>query len=274
MLSREQAAGFTLVELLVSLFLTGIVLVLMSGVFSGSSHARRQMNLRTEVQQGLRSLAEMVTGELRQAGACLPPVGQFISLEGTDGGDQDGLLLRIGRTHGSTLVCVQAAADAPTRAGGATFQVDSTSGFETGGLVYVTPNGATGDFYTVAGLTDTTLTVDRPVVADHPVGTGIYAVDERVYEIDTASYGRPVLTVSIDGGSAQPFVDGVEAFDVAYVLDPCPPCDTVGLPVDATEWRLVREIAIEAAVRSRTVGDDGEYVHESGEFRVKPRNLL
>src|SRR3990172_1550602 len=79
MLSREQAAGFTLVELLVSLFLTGIVLVLMSGVFSGSSHARRQMNLRTEVQQGLRSLAEMVTGELRQAGACLPPVGQFIS---------------------------------------------------------------------------------------------------------------------------------------------------------------------------------------------------
>ena len=53
------------------------------------------MSLETETQQGLRALLGLVTQELRQAGACLPQNGQFITLDGFDGGSQDRLTLRI-----------------------------------------------------------------------------------------------------------------------------------------------------------------------------------
>jgi hypothetical protein len=258
----------------VALFISGVVMALMSGLFGGSGQARRRTSLQTEAQQGLRALAEMITRELRQAGACLPPLGEFIALDGVEGGTQDSLVLRIGHTDPDTLVCVSAAAAADAAAGSSTFQVADSTGFEIGDLVYVTPNGASGTFYTVSALTPTSITIDSVLAQDHPAGTGIYAVDERVYAIDPSSYEAPTLTLSMDGGAFEPFVDGVEEFDVQFLLAPCPPCDPVDLPQDATEWRNVRELLITATVRSRKPGQDGNFLYASGDFRVKPRNLL
>jgi prepilin-type N-terminal cleavage/methylation domain-containing protein len=273
-LTRE--AGFSLIELLVTLFLASMMLTLMTGFFQANVVTRQKMSLQTEVQQGLRALFEMVTQELRQAGACLPQQGQFIALDGSDGGDQDSLTLRIGKTDPDTLVCAKAGTTADAASGETVLTVAPGDGdlFAEAKLVYVTPNGANGAFYPVASTTSTSITLDEGLAGAHPAGTGIYAVDERVYTVETGSSGRPVLTVSIDGGSSVPLVDGVEEFNVQYRKDPCPPCDEVDEPADDTEWRQVREVVITATVRSHKEDRDGELTREGGYVHVKPRNLL
>lgn len=271
----KDEQGFSLVELLVTLLLASTMLTLMTGFFRANVAIRQRMTLQTETQQGLRAVLEVITQELRQAGACLPQLGQFIALAGSDNGDQDSFTVRIGRTDPETLICVKAGTIAPAAtAGDTTLYVQDSTGFEVGTLVYVTPNSASGDFYRVTGKTGTSITLDRGLAVVHPVGSGIYAVDERRYAIGTIN-GRQALTVEIDqDGVVQPLVDGVEELNVQYFLEPCPPCDLVDQPANDTEWRQVREVSIAATVRSHKENQDGEFAYESGQVNVKPRNLL
>lgn len=275
--SRHRAsAGFSLIEMLVSLLITSMMLTLLAAFFYTNVDTRHNMSLQTEAQQGLRGLLEVVTQELRQAGACLPQLGQFVALAGDDNGDHDSLTIQIGRTTPNTLVCVKAGTTAAAPSGSTTLTVGPGEGnlFEGVTLAYVTPNAAEGDFYSVTSHTATTITLGEGLHSDHPPGAGVYGVDVRTYTVDAINYDHPVLTVAIDAGSPQPLVDGVEKFDVQYRLVPCPPCHPVDEPADDTEWRQVREVSLAATVRSRKADKEGEFARESGEVTVKPRNLL
>jgi hypothetical protein len=168
--------------------------------------------------------------------------------------------------------------DTTTDAANGTQQLAVADGtiFENSHLLYVTPDGATGDYYTIASTTATTLTLNEPLAGTHPTGSGIYAVDERVYELGTVS-GRQALTVALDGSSAYPLIDGVEAFNLEYHLGPCNPAgcaSIVDLPADAAEWRLVRMIAVSATVKSHKEDQNGQFVYEAGEISVRTRNFL
>jgi prepilin-type N-terminal cleavage/methylation domain-containing protein len=272
----HATCGFSFVELLVTLFIVGIMLMAMAGFFSMNVAMRHNMGMVTEAQQGLRALLEIITQELRQAGACLPTTGLFVALDGADGGDQDSLTLRIGQVDQDTLVCVQGGATAAVAQGTVTFPVSAGQGslFDDTTLVYVT-DGANGEFHPLAAATDTTLTLAEGVERNYPAGSGIYGVEERIYAIDTSG-ARPMMTVAVDGGAAWPLVEGVERFNVQYLLGPCEPdcADVVDLPADTTEWRLVREVFIETEVIAPHAQRDGQYASESGQITVKPRNLI
>ncbi len=275
--SRHRAtAGFSLIEMLVSLLITSVMLTLLGAFFFTNVDTRHNMSLQVEAQQGLRGLIEIVTQELRQAGACLPQLGQFIALNGTDDGTHDSLTIGIGRTTPNTLVCVKAGTTVVAPSGSTVLTVGPGEGnlFEGVTLAYVTPNAAEGDFYPVASHTATTITLGEGLHSDHPLGSGVYGVDMRTYTVDAVNYNAPVLTVAIDGGSPQPLVDGVEEFNVQYRLEPCPPCHAVDEPADDTEWRQVREVSLAATVRSRKMDKEGEFARDSGEVTIKPRNLL
>lgn len=274
-LRHSPSGGFSLIELLVSMFIASLMLTMMTGFFRNTVATRDNMNLQTETQQGLRALFEMVSQELRQAGACLPKTGQFITLAGSDGGDQDSLTLRIGQTNPDTLVCIKAGTSAEAL-GSATLPLTDGDGdlFDGVTLVYVTPDGATGDFYQVVATSSNSITLDE--TGDFPAGTGVYAIDERSYAVDTSGES-PMLTVAIDGGSAYPLVNGVEKFSVQYLLGPCDGSgctDTVDEPANADEWELVQEIVLSATVRSSKEDREGEHLSESGDITIKPRNLL
>src|SRR5262245_38979424 len=209
--------GFSLIELLVTLFIASVMMTLMTGFFRATVNVRHEVGLQTEAQQGLRALFEMVTQELRQAGACLPQQGQFIILDGEDGGNEDSLTLRIGRTDETTLRCISVSTTAVVT-NSSTLPLIAGDGnlFADVDLVYVTPDGATGNFYHVTAHSSTSITLNQS--GNFPVNTGIYAIDERVYQVETIN-GRPVLTVSIDGSDSYPLVDGVEKFNVQYYLE-------------------------------------------------------
>ena len=258
------------------MLLSSLLAVLMTAFFSTAVQTRKSMGVRIEVQQGLRVLLSAISRELRQAGACLPETGQFIALDGNDASTADTLTLRIGQADPTTLVCLNATTTTNAASGTQELTVPNGTIFDDSHLVYVTPNGATGAYYTIASTTATTVTLTEPLAVTHPPNSGIYAVDERTYEIGTVS-GREALTVALDGGSAYPLVDGVEAFNLKYHIGPC---DTVGcasivdLPADATEWRLVKKVVVSSTVKSYKEDEEGQFVYETGEITVRTRNFL
>jgi prepilin-type N-terminal cleavage/methylation domain-containing protein len=274
-ITANSPGGFSLIELLVTLFIAGIMLSTTASFFSMSVATRQNMGMVTEAQQGLRALLGIVTQELRQAGACLPSTGLFIALNGVNSGTQDSLTVRIGQVDRDTLACVQGSLSAAAAMGATTVTLTAGQGslFADTTLMYIT-DGANGEFHSLTATTANSLTFAGGLTRNYAVASGVYGVEERVYAID-ASGSRPVLTVAIDGGSAWPLVDGVQKFDVQYLLGPCAPtcASTVNLPASAAQWSQVREVFIDAQVISPQKQKDGQYAYDSGQVTVKPRNL-
>jgi prepilin-type N-terminal cleavage/methylation domain-containing protein len=276
-LQRNSQVGFSLIELLVTMFISGVMMTLMTGLFRANVAVRHDMDLQTETQLGLRALFDHLSQELRQAGACLPQQGQFIALDGEDGGNLDSVTLRIGRTDEKTLRCIKAGTTASvTKATTLPLSTGDGDLFEHADLVYVTPNGATGDIYQVLSYTSSSVTLDT--AGDFPAGTGIYAIDERIYQIKPRN-GRQVLYVQMDGdGVWNPLADGVLQFNVQYWLESTTtPGELESAPQDIPEddaaWHQVRKLTISAELEAPN-RRDGEVVTESGSIDIKPRNLL
>ena len=170
--SRPKAqAGFSLTELLVTTFIASAMMVATVSFFSITVATTHDMELQTETQQGLRALFSLVTQELRQAGACLPQNGQFIALDGVNSGDQDSFTLRIGQTNPDTLACIRAGTDQQANTGETVLVLANGDGDQFAGVsyVYVTPNGATGDFYGVVAQDANSITLASGLNGSHPI---------------------------------------------------------------------------------------------------------
>ncbi len=283
--------GHTLIELLVSIFMIGIVLAMLTSLMRTSVTVKEEGSLETEAQQGLRGLISMVTQELRQAGACLSTTGPFIALTGTDNSNQDSLTLRIGKVTPATLLC--AVATAQVAAVGATsITVDEASKFQVGDRLYIKESNATGSYNKVTAVNTgaNTLTLTSALANALPVGAGVYAIEERTYSIGTVN-GQPTLLMSVDGGTAWPLVSGVETFDIQYYLGPCTLnnngtlncAGTVPAPaVGAGQWNQVQAVGVRAAVHSHKADKHGVIHHAttdqagavSGYVMIKPRNFM
>jgi len=269
-----------------TLLVSSILMTAIAGFFRAAIGVRQNMGGETEAQQGVRAMISVLTQELRQAGACLPRVGQFVALAGVNNGTTDSLTLRMGRVNTTTLLCIQPWTTAAVT-GGTTLQVSSTAGLQVDDLLYILPAGGNGIYRKIQAISGNTLTLGVALTAGvtYPINTTVYAIDERTYAIDNSNPARPKLTVSIDQGTPQPLVDGAELFDVRYLLAPCSPNCTgpnASPPSTDANWRLVREVEIKAIVNSYkknrqgvtvkaatgTSGQEGEYIS------IKPRNLL
>lgn len=268
-------SGHTLVELLVSMALSSVALALVARDFGYHVHTRREMDLFADTQQALNSSVTFVTQELRQAGACMPELGDFIALDGENQGDRDVLLLRIGVANQTSLRCAR---DLLFKRGlryDAQVELENASAFVAGQWIYIVKSSGQGNFFKVSSVdyTNNVLSLASELDRNYGKGSGVYALEERRYEVVEMS-GSPVLTLSIDGSEPQPMANGVEKFNIRYKMDPCPPCTAVDDPGSDTNWRVVREVELTVGVRSAETGPDGQYVHLDSTTTVKPRNLL
>ena len=278
---RSGVGGYTLVELLVVLLITSFMMTTLAGFFRTAVAARQNAGAQTEAQQGLRAVASVITQELRQAGACLPRSGTFMALAGTENGLTDSLTLRIGRTNRTTGACLRAQISTAGGAavGATTLLVDSTAGFgDAKRLLVASATTGAAEVYSITGMTATSITISPGLLFAKPQNSRLYPLDERVYQIQTWS-GRSVLTVRVDGGSAQPLVDGVKEFNVTYQGMPCNTlgvCTLLALPTTDAAWRTVREVSLAPKIESRKKNRQGQKVETTAadSIRVKPRNLL
>ncbi len=253
--------------------LSGVLLSLVARDFGFTVRMRHDLDLLAETQQGLQASLSEITRELRQAGACLPTSGAFVALGGADDGERDTLTVRVGRVNPANVVCVRTILTEKAQTGLSSVTVENADGFAVDELVYLTRSNGSGQTLRVAGVGANSLSLAGTLDGDYAAGDGVFALEERTYAVDDTG-ATPMLTVAIDGGEPQPVVDGVETFDVQYLLAPCSPCQPVGLPASDAEWHQVREITVAVGVVSEQPGGGGQLVRLSGSTNIKPRNLL
>src|SRR4051812_1412614 len=103
----RRRAGFSLIELLVTV---GVSSVVLTGVVQFMALQTRKMtghSYRIEMQHALRSTLDAISRDLRLAGAGLPTDGQFVALAGTDNASGDTITART-CIVGADLSCVPA----------------------------------------------------------------------------------------------------------------------------------------------------------------------
>jgi prepilin-type N-terminal cleavage/methylation domain-containing protein len=264
---RER--GFTLVEILVTLVLMGLITQGLVSFFMTSSRLRAIADIRLETHQAVSATMDSLARDVRLAGSCFPSNGQFVSLAGVDNGTEDAITIRLGNT--SNQSCVQTALSADAATGGNALNLTSGQGFAAGSVGYVT-NGSDGDFFTVKAVAGTVLTTDGAWSRDYPAASSsVYAMQEHIYRVNTTIDSRgPVLTSQRNRAAEEIFADGITGLNVQYRKTDD---SIVDLPASDAEWRLVKEVLLSVSARSLNRLPGGSYHQETASFSVKPRNL-
>lgn len=260
--------------MLAALGIAGITLASVAQMFSMAARQQKGMSYRVEAQQGLRGAIDAIARDVRLAGACLPTNGEFIALDGADQPAGDRITVRAGQVRNNTS-CIIASTTVAANPGEGSLSVDSTTGFSGGMLVYVRNWNGSGEIIEATGAGGNVISLATGLGAAYPVGSGVYALDERIYQLDASDPANPILTLTINRTGAQQFAAGIQDLQFVYTLaQNCPTCDTTDLPPDMATWRLVNDIAITAT--AKTVGavraEDQKTLTER--TRAKPRNLL
>ena len=273
----ERARGFSLVELLMAVTLAGIALTGVVQFFSLQARKMKGHTYRVEAQQAARTSLDAISRDVRLAGACLPITGAFIPLAGTNGPGPDSITVRTGIVR-ANLSCIVAGLTAQMNQGASTATVDSANGFSAGMLVYLRHPSGSGQFGFVTGTAANTISMDTVASVVYPIGSGIYAIDERTYAVDTVSVPNvPELTLVINRGAPEPFAAGVRDLQIQYVLNRnCPPCDVVNAPAanDTATWRLVNSVNLTTSVQTIGTVRAEDAVTMTQTVSAKPRNLL
>lgn len=252
--------------------LGGIAAAAVAQFFAIQVHKQQGTGFRVELQQALRASVDTMTRDLRLAGACLPSDGDYVALDGTDGPGPDSVTIRSGIVR-ADLSCVVTALSTLTNAGGTSLDVGSNAGFAPGMRVYVRHPGGAGQFTFVASTPAGRVVLTDAATMDYPVGSGLFAVDERTYTVDPAPPSRLMLTV--DQGTPQAFAAGVTDLQVRYELERnCPPCDIVDMPPDDATWRLVNQVLVTPTVTTVGAARPEDQVSLAETSLAKPRNLL
>jgi hypothetical protein len=253
--------------------LGGIAAAAVAQFFAIQVRKQQGTGFRLELQQALRASVDTMTRDLRLAGACLPSDGDYVALDGTDGPGADSVTIRSGIVR-ADLSCVVTAVSTLANAGATSLVVGNNAGFAPGMRVYIRHPGGTGQFSFVASTPAGRVVLTDAAAMDYPVGSGLYAVDERTYAVDaTPPASRLMLTV--DQGAPQAFAAGVTDLQVRYELERnCPPCDVVDLPPDDATWRLVNQVLVTPTVTTVGAARAEDQVSLAETSLAKPRNLL
>lgn len=239
--------GFTLIEILVSLAILGIVL---AGIYSVYTMQHKSYIVQEQVanmQQNERIALQMITRDIRMAGLGLPApelgINDFGDGVGFDGSDTITIAYYVFNPDNSNGGRTQINGDTGdiTPPSSVNLPVDSTTGFAAGDWVLInsTDIGDTSH-YALICITG----IDAGALVHVPGGVGPCAsaqnfvypiggfIKARVKKINPSGAGSEsgiiayalavdgyVLTRSVNGGAAQPLADNIEDMQFAYGFD-------------------------------------------------------
>lgn len=245
---REKNRGFTVIEMIVSLFLGVLVLGLLGDLFLSQARGYKNQERKVNSQQGLRAAMELVVRDLRGAGypglppafladlghwvpnAFIPRAPLTVALSGavtvTSGGSQPDLLSLITVLSGETNPCLLAA---EARTGDTRIELslgssEAADQFNPWDILYL---GKPAEYVQIKEIRGRTLIVDGdPVQAgnqglknDYPAGTEVgeislvhYAVfnDSNDPEGRYHDRGRPVLKRKVNACGFEPLAEWIE----------------------------------------------------------------
>jgi hypothetical protein len=277
---RRSRRGFSAIELLMGVLLMGLAVSATSGMFLAAKWHMQMQQRQLETTQAARAAVEMIVRDVRLGGACLPVTGDFIALEGTDAAQADTIITRTGLTR-PDLSCVRSSvpAGATVARNDAAVPVENSEGFAAGMRAYIRHPDGSGEYFDVAAVSSPTeLGKGQTLSRDYPETSGVYAVDERRFYLETWSTERgpeSELMLQVGTHPPQPFAVGIEKLDLQYqLLRNCPSCDIVPLPRSNEEWAVVDAVVVSLTARSQLPDSVGNYYRRTVAVNVKPRNLL
>jgi prepilin-type N-terminal cleavage/methylation domain-containing protein len=288
LLNAEQ--GFSLVEMMVASAIMLSVLVTSAAFFAAGRKTITDQLLMIETLQGLRAAEDSMARDLRLGGACLPTTGDFITLDSVNS-TTDQIFTRTGLVDANE-VCISTVLTADLTAAGSTLTVQSAAGWAAGMRVYIRQSsGTTGEVFTITSVNTGTNTLQKTTTLTcpqlsggcpspaYPSGSSLFAVDERLYSVDTSNSALPVLNVTANGAAATAFAFGITNLQLQYVL--AQNCDSTGenctvvdVPANDVQFALVNQIYVTLTARSLTTLSSGQYYTATRTVSAKPRNLL
>ncbi len=261
--------------------LMSVAIGVTSSMYLASRIQMQQQQQQLETTQAARAAVDSMVRDLRLGGACLPQVGNFTSLTGINNGTTDQITTRTGLTQ-PNLSCISTTipTGSSLTASSTTIPVVSSAGFTVGMRAYIASPTGTGDFFDITGVpSGTQLTKSATLSQDYPATSGVYAVDERTYYLDTWNSPnngpQKELMLQIGDQTPQSLAVGIETLNIQYQLNSnCPPCDVVDLPNSSSQWSIVEAVLLTVTARSEQPDAKGNYYRRTITTTVKPRNLL
>jgi type II secretory pathway pseudopilin PulG len=282
-----------MLELLVAMVIFGIVGAMIVNFFTRHLKFRGDTEVQAETHQGLNAALDALARDIRLAGACLPHQPIFVPIDGQNNSSPtpDTITLRTGVVSGNTT-CVQATLQAATAAGATTLSVDNLTGFTVNKYAFI--NGtSTGEYFKVQSLSGSsgagTVTSATPLANAYPTSSGVYAMQERTYSIDTVNFPTtsnpvPTLVLQTDRATSAgqplmiPVAANIDRLDIQYRENQgCSPgpCTTVDLPADNATWNQVSEVLVTVRARSNVNQSTNQpFFETAGPVAIQPRNLL
>lgn len=234
-MTRRRQAGFTMIELMVSLVLVSVLVGLLMNIavsiLTGFKTQRESMELSRNARAGIELLAEavrnasagVITGDVRDATSCNPVVGISVT-NATDGPDRIDLIYAAGGLVTSSRALVDDSTTAITvvdgrglAAGDAIIVTDGT----TGRLLPVTSVSPASNVTVLGTRAGACPTVPMPAGGFAPGALVVRARYSRL-AVQLTADGIPMLTVDPDGDGPAPaeiLAEGVEDLQLAIGAD-------------------------------------------------------
>lgn len=237
--------GFSLVELLIALFLTGVISTAALSFYISEHNNMLVQHSISDMQQNLRVCMEEITMRARNAGASLPNGLQPISAANSD---PDTLLLRYAAIGGSIEI-----GDHTNKMQASPLHVEigsDLSEFEAGMYVYLWHDATqSGEWFTITKVATNNGSgweeihhQGQPFASDPQPGDMLLVMQEAKFFLNLADTALPVFMRQLNGGIPQVYAEGITDFQCSFLR---PSLDTVDVP-SATDTVVVINILLAA----------------------------
>ncbi len=229
---KKSQRGFTLIEVLVALFITGVLTTATMQFYVSQHNNMLVQHNVSDMQQNLRACGQELTTTLRNAGSNLP--NNLLSIDATDG-NPDSLTIRFSYVNGSVDVGdnTQIIQTAPIHINNA---IDM-SAFKSGMTVYLWHEGIkTGEWFTITQVTLNNGTgwievyhQGQELLFEPLPGDKLIVLEESSYFINRADSTNPLFMKMTNGGVPQVYAENIDDFQLQFTLSDNSVVDTISV---------------------------------------------
>ncbi len=265
-LRLRNAAGITLAEAMIAIFLTGLVSAAVFKVYVDQHKNWMIQEGITDMQQNARGAIDELTRYIRMAGYNLPPGINPVEGHNTD---PDTIMIALCPDHGrAALEHDMLSPSEPLRCDG-----HNLLDFKEGQWLYIySPDSGGGEFFQVSSIDAGAFEIGHaytPLSISYPHGSIILPIQSMKYYIDFSDSLHPNLMLQLLGQNPVVYAEDVDDIQFKYRMKNESVLDEPVIPSN------VREILITVMTRSSQPDPDmpDPYRHRSFASRVNLRNL-
>lgn len=260
--------GFTILELLIALFLTALLATFVMQVYVNQHKVVIIQDQVAEMQQNARAAIDEITRQVRMAGYGVP-IGMAAIVSSNTNPDTITVNYNARNCDGNiTDPMPQPSAELKLRGG-----QDLTCFFDGLWTYIFDPTDGTGEWFTITQVQKAAGHIQHNLhkfTKKYGVGSIVLNLEQIKFYIDKTDTLHPNLMIQIDGTTPMVYAENIEDLQFSYVLKN-------GNVVDEIDIKsLVREVKISLQARTDTPDPDfpsDPYRTRSYASSVNPRNL-